>query len=243
LTDFLLILAGGFAGGFVSGLTGFGNGLTALAFWLYVVPPVIAAPLVALCSIIGQIQTLPAIWHAMDFRRVLPFVAGGLIGVPAGTFLLAFVSAQTFKISVGIFLICYCAFMLAGKIRVEVTWGGRIADAVIGLGGGVLGGLAGLSGPLPTLWAGLRGWGKDARRAVFQAFNFSILGFAFLTQLAAGIVTFDLAHYALIAIPGTVSGVWLGRNAYARLGETGFDRVVLIVLMASGAALIVNALS
>ena len=243
MADFFLILAGGFAGGFVSGLTGFGFGLTALAFWLYIIPPAIAAPLVALCSIIGQVQTMPAIWHAMDFRRVLPFVLGGLAGVPVGTVLLAFISAQAFKITVGIFLICYCGFMLAARARFEMTWGGKIADAAIGLGGGVLGGLAGLSGLLPTVWASLRGWGKDSKRAVFQAFNFSILGFAFVTQLAAGIVTLDLVDYALIAIPGTVTGVWLGRIAYGRLGDQGFDRIVLVVLMASGVALIANAVN
>jgi hypothetical protein len=34
-------------------------------------------------------------------------------------------------------------------------------DALVGFAGGILGGLAGLSGPLPTLWASVRGRGKD----------------------------------------------------------------------------------
>jgi uncharacterized membrane protein YfcA len=177
----------------------------------------------------------------MDMRRVLPFVAGGLAGVPAGAFLLAHVSPQTFKVAIGLFLICYCSVMLATRARYEISWGGRIADAAIGLGGGVMGGLAGLSGPLPTLWAGLRGWGKDARRAVFQAFNLTILGFAFLSQVAAGIVTSELAGHALVAVPCTMCGVWLGRTIYGRLGDQGFDRIVLVVLLASGVGLIASA--
>ena len=68
----VLILVGGFAGGYVSGLTGFGTGLTALPFWLNAVTPVIAAPLVVICSIVAQIQTLPAIWHAISWRRIVP---------------------------------------------------------------------------------------------------------------------------------------------------------------------------
>jgi len=52
---------------------------------------------------------------------------------------------------------------------------GRTADGAIGFAGGILGrGLAGLSGALPTVWATLRGWGKDERRGVFQAFNLTI---------------------------------------------------------------------
>ena len=50
-------------------------------------------------------------------------------------------------------------------------FGGRLADAAVGFAGGILGGLAGLSGPLPTLWASMRGWSKDQRRGVFQIFN------------------------------------------------------------------------
>jgi hypothetical protein len=68
----ILILVGGFAGGYVSGLTGFGTGLTALPFWLYAVHPVVAAPLVVICSIVAQIQTLPSIWHAINWRQPGP---------------------------------------------------------------------------------------------------------------------------------------------------------------------------
>ena len=40
----------------------------------------------------------------------------------------------------------------------------------------------GLSGALPTIWCGLKGWGKDAQRAVFQPFNLAVLSFALLVQ-------------------------------------------------------------
>ncbi len=36
---YLLIFVGALAGGFVSGLAGFGTGLMALGIWLYVLPP------------------------------------------------------------------------------------------------------------------------------------------------------------------------------------------------------------
>ena len=77
----MLVLAGAFAGGLVSGLTGFGTGLVVLPIWLQVIPPLLASPLVVICSLAAQLQTLPAIWHAMDWRRLAPFVAGGALGV------------------------------------------------------------------------------------------------------------------------------------------------------------------
>ncbi|MFB8829176.1 hypothetical protein ACE0DR_06800 [Azotobacter sp. CWF10] len=53
-----IILAGALSGGFVTGLAGFGTGLTALGFWLHAVEPVVAAALVVICSVVGQLQSL-----------------------------------------------------------------------------------------------------------------------------------------------------------------------------------------
>ena len=129
MADFpYLILIGAFAGGLVSGLTGFGTGITALPFWLAATTPQLAAPLVVVCSLVAQVQTLPAIWHAIDFKRVRPFISGGLAGVPLGALLLSYVSAGMFKIGVGVVLVVYCSYMLIGQVRLQLKWGGRIAD-------------------------------------------------------------------------------------------------------------------
>lgn len=237
----LLVLAGGFAGGFVTGLAGFGTGLAALVFWLQVLPPVLAGPLVVVCSVVGQLQTLPKIWHAIEWQRVLPFILGGILGVPIGTLLLTQIDVRVFKFGVGILLIIYCSWMLLGNSRLTSNLGGRRADALIGLGGGILGGLAGLSGPLPTIWASLKNWDKDQRRGVFQAFNLSILTLALISQAIGGLVTWELVRVAMIALIGTISGAWLGRRLYARLGNEQFHRVVLIILLLSGIMLTVSA--
>ena len=236
----VIVLAGAFVGGFVSGLTGFGTGITALPIWLYGLAPALASPLVVICSLIGQAQTLPAIWHAIDFRRCLPFVAGGLIGVPLGAYLLPFISVQMFRLAVGALLVVYCGFNLAGLLRFRVHGGGKAADAVVGFGGGVMGGLAGLSGPLPTLWTGLRGWDKDARRAVLQAFNTAVLSFALVAQVATGLITLELGRLVLIALPGTLIGSWLGRRVYTVLDSARFEKTVLGLLLLSGAVLVLG---
>lgn len=234
----LIVLAGGLAGGLVNGLTGFGTGLTALTFWLYVVPPVVASPMVVICSIVGQAQTLPKIWHAIDWRRVMPFILGGLLGVPVGTWLLPIIPVQVFKIFIGTFLVCFCGFMLLSGRTFSIAFGGRVADSVIGLTGGVLGGIAGLSGAPTTIWAILRGWGKDEKRSIFQAFNLTILTIAFLSQWGSGLMTGEVWRMTLLALPGTLIGVWIGRKLYERLGDRGFDRVVYIVLLFSGMSMI-----
>ena len=126
-------------------------------------------------------------------------------------------------------------------MRWRVLGGGRVADTLIGLGGGILGGLAGMSGPLPTIWAGLRGWDKDTKRAVFQAFNTAILSFALVAQGFTGLLTAELGHFVLVALPGTILGAWLGRRLYGRLDGAKFERIVLTVLMLSGFMMLLGA--
>ena len=235
----MLVLAGAFAGGFVMGLTGFGTGITALPIWLYAVPPVVAGPLVVVCSVIGQVQTFGAIWHAIEVKRVMPFIIGGVIGVPIGTLLLPVIPLDAFRLGVAVLLIVNCGFLLLRRIPFRLTWGGRIADAVAGWLGGILGGIAGLSGPPPTIWTGLRGWAKDTRRAVLQSYNLTILTLALISQAVAGFITIELGQTVLIALPGTIAGAFLGRRLYTRIDNVRFDRIVLVVLLMSGVALLV----
>lgn len=42
--EFIIVAAGALAAGVVTGLVGFGTGLTALGFWLQVIEPTVAAP-------------------------------------------------------------------------------------------------------------------------------------------------------------------------------------------------------
>src|SRR6516164_428824 len=73
ISHLAIVTLGALAGGFVSGLAGFGTGITAIAVWLYVVSPPVAASLVVVCSVIAQLQSLPWIWRSIEARRVLPF--------------------------------------------------------------------------------------------------------------------------------------------------------------------------
>jgi uncharacterized protein len=165
---FLVLLVGALAGGFVSGLTGFGTGLVALGIWLYAFPPSVAVPLVLICSIVSQTATLMSFWRLIDFKLVWPFLVGGLAGVLPGVMLVAHADPRFFKLGVGLLLLVFPTALYFSRRPLALTFGGGALDTLVGFAGGVPGGLA---GPLPTLWASVRGWGKDERRGVFQTFN------------------------------------------------------------------------
>lgn len=191
-----------------------------------------------LCSVVAQLQTLPTIWRSVEAKRVLPFIVPGLIGVPIGTLLLSYLDARILKIGIGVLLLAFSLQMLVRRVGPAIAWGGRFADAAVGFGGGVLGGLAGLSGPLPTMWAAVRGWTKGESRSVFQTFNLSILAAALLVHALAGLLTKDVGWAAMAALPGTVVGAWIGTRAYRRLSDRRFQDIILALLCVSGGALI-----
>ena len=239
----IVIFLGAFLGGFVSGLAGFGTALIALGVWLHVLPPQPAALLVIICSVIAQCQTLPAIRHAIDLRTLWPMLLAGILGVPLGVNLLAHIDPGVFKFVIGIVLIAFSSAMLISGSRPAIAFGGRPADAAVGFAGGILGGMAGLSGALPTIWASLRGWSKEQRRGVFQAYNLTVLAVALGVHAAAGRITRQVLVDVLYALPGTLLGTAVGAAAYRRLSDHHFHRVILILLGISGITLVWPTLS
>ncbi len=240
--DILIVAAGALAAGFVNGLSGTGYALVALGFWLQAMSPVTAAPLVALCSVSGHVQSLPAIWRGVLWSRLWPFLAAGILGVPLGTMLLQQVRVQPLKLGVGLLLILYSAWMAFVRRPPIVTGGGRLADAAAGFAGGVLGGMASLSGPAPTIWVQLRGWGRHEQRGVNQPFNMTILATALLSAAIAGLLDRRFLVWAAIALPMTLIGARLGLVLYRRINDAGFRRIVLTLLGVSGATLILSSL-
>jgi uncharacterized protein len=214
----------------------------ALGIWLYVLPPSIVVPLVLICSIVAQTSTLPSIWQSIDFRLVWPFLIGGLAGVPLGTMMIEHADPRIFKLSVGVLLLVFPAALYFQRNPLALSFGGRAADTMVGFAGGILGGLAGLSGPLPTLWASVRGWGKDERRGVFQTFNWTVLSASLCLQAGTGFVTREVLWLALLALPATVLGAWLGARVYRVLSDGNFRDVVLGLLFLSGAGLVWSSL-
>ena len=242
LGDVAIVVAGALTAGFVNGLSGTGYSLMALGFWLHVMSPTTAAPLTALCSVSGHIQSLPRIWRGVIWTRLWPFLAAGLVGVPLGTALLGHIRLQPLKLSVGCFLILYCGWMAFVRRPPIIRGASRWADAGIGLVGGVLGGMASMSGPAPSVWAQLRGWNMHEQRGVNQPFNMAILAAALVSAAVAGYLDHVFLVWVLITVPTTLLGARLGLLVYGRIDDRQFRWIILGLLALSGASLILSGL-
>lgn len=238
--EFVALLAGAFAAAFVSGAFGFGNALVAAAVWLPFLEPRAAVPLIIITGLVMHAWSLRALETKPDLRRLTPFVAGGLIGAPIGTWLLTLTEPVPFRRAVGVILCLYgvTALMLRpGRMRLKPP---RSADAAVGAAAGLLGNFAGLAGILPTLWCGLRGWSPDEQRAVYQPVQLALGLIALLGVIASGLVGSDALKRLALCFPAIVAGLWCGYGLYARLNPLAFARAVLALVLISGAALLIQ---
>jgi uncharacterized protein len=237
----VIAVLGALFAGFTSGFAGFGTALVASGVWLYVLPAPMVPPLSVILSVIGQIVSLTTVRHAFDWRATLPYFAGAVVGVPLGILALAAASPLVIKVAVGGFLVAYSLYRLLQRRSITIgAWGGKLADGMIGLGGGVLGGFAGLSGPLPLIWLQLRGGPSDRQRAVYQPFNLVVLAMACFGMAVGGQITIRVLTIALICFPATFVGALLGARAYVRVSPQTFQRVVLAMLLISGCVLLLS---
>jgi len=233
-----IFLIATFAGAVVAGLSGFAFGLVAASIWLYILSPLQSATLIIAFGLIVQGYSVWKLRHALDWRKLWPFIIGAAIGVPVGVAVLTWANPAYVRVGVGVFLILYSLYAWFRPALKPVTSGGPAADAGIGFLNGVLGGMTGLAGILVTIWSGLRGWPKDQQRAVFQPVAVAIFLMSAIWLGAKGAVTADTIKLFVIGLPVLIAGTWLGLKLYGRLDEATFRKVVLVLLFASGVGLI-----
>lgn len=235
----LIFIIGAMVAGFVQGLTGFAFALVAMSFWVWVLPPQLAAPLVVFASVWSHIISLrheQALY--LSKQLVLPYIVAGLIGVPLGTYLLDLIQAHTFKILLGLFLVLWCPIMLLNPQVQSIQKSGRYADASVGFLGGILGGLGGFCGSLPSAWLMLKNRPKDEQRYILRHFNFAIQLFTLVAYFIQS--TFQSIHipYALVLVIAVSIPAMLGARLFYKISERQFKHSVLALLFCSGCFLL-----
>jgi uncharacterized membrane protein YfcA len=238
----LIVIAGAALAGFVQGLSGFGFGLTAMSLWAWTLEPQLAAALAVFGALTGQVIQAVTVRRGFNWQRLLPFVAGGLCGLPLGIYILPRLDVPLFKGLLGLLLVVMCPLMFIAASLPRITRGGRAADALAGAAGGVMGGLGGFTGVVPTLWCALRGFEKDVQRAVIQNFNLAMLTVTFTTYVVTGIATREMLPLFAIVAPAMLIPSLLGARLYLGISDVAFRKVVLGLLTASGVAMLASAL-
>ncbi|GJD59504.1 sulfite exporter TauE/SafE family protein [Methylobacterium dankookense] len=234
MNETLLLVACLACAGVISGLTGFAFALVASGTLLSLRSPVEATALVLVCSILSQVISLVRLraWppRGTAFAMILP----GLVGAPIGIHLLHGLDPNVVKVSVGGFLVLYAAFVSVLRADYRVAFGNAWSDGAVGFLGGVLGGIAGLSGALPTAWSLLRGWEPRTQRAVYQSFTLVMQVWALTILTLVDPLPADLVRDLALALPVVLVSVLAGLSLFTRIDQARFRRVVLVLLAVIG---------
>lgn len=238
-SDLIIFMVATFVAALVNGVAGFAFGLIASAIWLHVITPAQSAALIAAFAIIIQIVSLWKFRHAIQLPRLMPFLIGGVLGIPLGVYVLRWASAAHMRVFVGTALVAFSVYSLL-RPKLPKVEGGAAADGAVGVASGFLSGSTGLAGIPVVVWSSVRGWSRDEQRAVMP-----VAGLVFVATLiwfgANGMLTSATGRLFLWGLPPLAVGTWIGLKLYGKLNEATFRSVVLVLLLLSGLALLPSA--
>lgn len=235
-----VFLTATFVAALVAGLAGFAFGLVAAAMWLYVLTPLQSATLIIWFGLIVQAYAVWKLRRAIGWSRIAPMVLGAAFGVPLGVLVLSAASAQHLRTGVGAVLVLYSLHGLLRPSMKPFTGGGMTADAGAGFLNGALGGATGFAGIIATIWCQLRGWPKDQQRAVFQPVGVATFAISAAWLGGRGAISSDVIWLFGLGLPVLLAGTWTGLRLYGKLNDNQFRKVVLGLLLASGAVLLLR---
>jgi uncharacterized protein len=233
-----LFLLATFIGGLTSGLAGFAMGFVVSGIWLHIITPIQTTTLIVGYGLWTQGYGVWMLRHALSWRTMAPFIIGGVIGVPIGTLLLTSINPEYLRTGVGVLLILYGIYGLARPAFKPVQVG-IPADVGIGFLNGLFAGLTGLPGFVVTIWCQMRGWSKDVQRTVFQPVMLAAIVINAISLSIAGAVSAETVKLYLLGLPALLAGLWIGFKLYGKLDDAAFRRVMLLLLLVSGLALVV----
>jgi uncharacterized membrane protein YfcA len=202
--------------------------------------PVYVVQVMIVCSMAIQLLSVATLWRSIDWSSLPVFFAGGILGVPAGAYLLLHLQTGAYRDVIGALLIAYGGYLLVRRPACKLRTG-PLADACAGFLGGVTGGLAGFPGASVTIWCGLKGWDKARQRGVYQPFILSMQPIALIVialMRPASASAAQLDWKSLAFIPAALLGAWFGLRIFRRLSDRQFEIAVNALLIVSGIGLI-----
>jgi uncharacterized membrane protein YfcA len=229
--------------GAVKGITGMGLPTVAMALLALRMPPGEAASLLLLPSLLTNLQQARGSgWPGDLLRRLWPM----LLAIGVATLLGGGVIAgggQGARVGLGAMLLLYALFGLSqwtlpppGR---HERWLGPLCGALTGLATGATGVF--VLPALPYLVA-LRLPRESLMQALGLCFSVSTLALA-ATLASHGVLDATTLPGALLALPPTLLGLWLGTRLRARLPPLLFRRVFFLTLAALGVEILWHALA
>lgn len=238
----VLVVAAFAIGGFVKGAIGMGLPVVVLTL-LVLIMPLKAA--MAIFLIPGVASNL---WQATNgpylpdlLARLWPYLLASVLGIVAGVFLTADTPTDIMVMVLGVLLILYSTFSLAGPRLPQPGRHEPWLSPLAGASGGVLFGMVGVYTVPGLLYLETLRMPRD-EMVQGMGLTFVTISATLLVSMAGvSLVTGEMALLSMLGLAPTFAGIWAGRRIRHRISEAFYRRLFFISLIVSGIYMIAKA--
>ncbi len=200
-------------------------------------PAAQVVPLLAILSIAVNVSVVVRSRKHLELRSLWPMIVAGVAFTPVGAWGLSCLDNSTIQIAVGV--TCGFAVALFAGLALSLKYE-RIWMIPIGALSGLLGGAVSLNGPPVVVFLAAQKKDKHSFRAKLAGY-FLVLSLVIVPSHAvAGLIDWSVIRLAAYGLTPLLAGVWLGIWLSERVSEKLFRRLVLVIILASGAMALIS---
>jgi uncharacterized protein len=229
-----------FLGGATIGLTGFGFALVAVPLLSLLLSPKIVVPIVVVLDLFILVWLTYRNRKFIEFKRVLPILIAGVIGLPIGTYALISLNTDILRILVGAIIALFAIALLIGfekKVKHELR-----ALLPLGIISGMLAGSVKMPGPPIILFLENQHTDKRHFRADLISYFTLLSIFTIPMFFIGGLITKEVITYASYFLIPMILGTFLGIKFVNKFNEELFRKVVLVLVTIVGILAIITGL-
>lgn len=236
----VLLLAGVivFVAYLVRGITGFGSGLISIPLLALLFPLHIVVPIVVILDLVGSSAQAIKNWHFTNWKVLYPLLPVTIIGIVWALYFFQWADTKTLSFALGVFVIFFAVYQLLPMPEIKA---GVLSALPLGLCGGLLGTLFGTGGPFYVIYLSMRGLQKREFRASYSVY-FMIDGVVRVLVYIFGLSLLRvewLSLFIMALIPFS-AGLYVGGKVHQEIPAIVFKRLISLILVASGSALILQ---
>jgi uncharacterized membrane protein YfcA len=222
----------------IRGVAGFGSALIAVPLLALTLPLTIVVPLVVFLDYVGSASQGISNRDSIHWDEILPLLPFSLLGVAVSLYIMESVNPSLLTLALGGFVIIFAIYQLLPMRLGRAT---RSIAAPSGFFGGFVGTLFGTGGPFYVIYLNLRHLDKNAFRATFATIFLLDGAFRLTGYAVKGFYTLETLSYLAMAVPVAGLGLFFGGKIHTVLGRDTFVRLISVLLLGSGTALLMKA--
>lgn len=226
-----------FLAALIQSAVGFGMALIAMPLLVLVWGIQTAAPSLAVMSLAVMLFNAFRWRRSIMWRDVLALLVPALVAVPVGVWVVSAVDQVLVTRLLGVLIIAYALYSLAGLRVPSVTRPGWAVGA--GAFSGLLAGAYNTGGPPLVAYASATGWTPEQFKGNLQTIFFALGLMVVTSHAVAGNFTNEVWLIVLYGLPGIVLGTAAGLFLGRRIRPDLFRKLVLVLLIVLGVQLLI----